>query len=248
MVGYVFNDVSSDAPIHLDIHFGPLCPDSAEAFPAAKQVATHYGSNLRLTLHMFPLPYHHQAYFTAIGAHVIDHVTSKRMTYDWFQAIYSDLDPLSNDATMNMTKNEVMSLLANYAQKCCNISASLFTTHMAEQEFESETRTAWKYSCTRSVSGTPTYFLNDVPIAAEQTWTLKEWEQVIDPLLSGLQEKSKVRKEMDPLLHGLQSLKRISEKVYQDCPSHTKRCEYLPEKIECCTKGEACIPNVGCRC
>ena len=66
MVGYVFNDVSSDAPVHLDIHMGPLCPDSAEAFPNAKAVAMHYGSQLRLTMHMFPLPYHHQAYLTAI--------------------------------------------------------------------------------------------------------------------------------------------------------------------------------------
>ena len=66
MVGYVFNDVSNDAPVHLDIHMGPLCPDSAEAFPNAKTVAMHYGSQLRLTMHMFPLPYHHQAYLTAI--------------------------------------------------------------------------------------------------------------------------------------------------------------------------------------
>ena len=66
MTGFVFNDVSSDAPIHLDIHMGPLCPDSAMALPPAKEVAMHYGSNLRLTLHMFPLPYHHQAYYTAI--------------------------------------------------------------------------------------------------------------------------------------------------------------------------------------
>ena len=36
------------------------------------------------------------------------------------------------------------------------------------------------------VTGTPTYFLNDVPIAAEQTWTLTDWKQVIDPLLVGV--------------------------------------------------------------
>ena len=66
MQGYVFNKVSNDAPIHLDIHMGPLCPDSAMALPPAKEVAMHYGSKVRLTLHMFPLPYHHQAYLTAI--------------------------------------------------------------------------------------------------------------------------------------------------------------------------------------
>ena len=39
-----------------------------------------------------------------------------------------------------------------------------------------------------SVSGTPTYFLNDVPIAAEPTWTLDDWKTVIDPLLTGKTE------------------------------------------------------------
>ena len=32
------------------------------------------------------------------------------------------------------------------------------------------------------------------------------------------------------------------------CPAHTVTCAYLPGKMECCTNGEGCIPNVGCRC
>lgn len=251
MVGYVYNNVSSDAPIHLDIHMGPLCPDSAGAFPVAKEVAVHYGANLRLTLHMFPLPYHHQAYLTAIGAHVIDKVTSKKMTYDWIQAIYADLDPLGNAATMNMTGNEVISLLATYAQKCCSVAPGVFTSTMAEQELESETRTAWKYSCSRSVSGTPTYFLNDVPIEADPAWTLNEWKQVIDPLLNGAQvmPPADVNIKKVPMLNGvLRAMSKSKVKVNKDCPSDTKKCTYLPGKVECCTKGEACIPNVGCRC
>lgn len=225
MVGYVYNQVSSDAPIHLDIHMGPLCPDSAEAHPNAKAVAVHYGSKLRLTLHMFPLPYHHQAYLTGIGAHVVDHVTSKKMTYDWFAAIYAGLDELSNDATANMTEPEVIGLLASFAEKCCNISLDAFESQMAIKDYESETRTDWKYSCSRGVSGTPTYFLNDVPIAAEQTWTLEDWKKVIDPLLAGTHARTKTV-----------------------CPKGTTKCDYLPGKFECCTKGEGCIPNVGCRC
>lgn len=32
------------------------------------------------------------------------------------------------------------------------------------------------------------------------------------------------------------------------CKAGTKKCEYLPGKVECCTPGESCIPKVGCRC
>ena len=66
-LGYVYNGGSENAKIYLDIHMGPLCPDSRDALPAAKMVAQKYGpATLKLTLHMFPLPYHHQAYLTAI--------------------------------------------------------------------------------------------------------------------------------------------------------------------------------------
>ena len=66
-LGYVYNGGSSDAPINLDVHMGPLCPDSRDAFPTVKKVADEYGTTIfKLTLHMFPLPYHHQAYLTAI--------------------------------------------------------------------------------------------------------------------------------------------------------------------------------------
>lgn len=65
-LGYIYNNGSFTAPIHMDVHMGPLCPDSAAAFPNVKQVADYYTrAMLKLTLHMFPLPYHRQSYFTA---------------------------------------------------------------------------------------------------------------------------------------------------------------------------------------
>ena len=39
---------------------------------------------------------------------MIDHMTGKKLTYDWFEAIYAGLVPLSNDATANMTQSEVI--------------------------------------------------------------------------------------------------------------------------------------------
>ena len=38
-------------------------------------------------------------------------------------------------------------LLASFSSKCCNISPDAFETQMAVKDFESETRVAWKYSC-----------------------------------------------------------------------------------------------------
>ena len=40
----------------------------------------------------------------------------------------------------------------------------------------------------------------------------------------------------------------ITASVEEKCkPSDKNFCEYSPGKVECCTPGEMCIPNVGCR-
>ena len=33
------------------------------------------------------------------------------------------------------------------------------------------------------ISGTPTYLINDVIVDADPTWTVADWQKVIDPLL-----------------------------------------------------------------
>ncbi|XP_053375319.1 uncharacterized protein LOC128545986 [Mercenaria mercenaria] len=116
-------------------------------------------------------------------------------------------------------------MMLSTAARALGVDAAKFQEMMKSDDIETATRAAWKYSCSRAIAGTPTFLVNDVLVAADPTWTLNDWKQVIDPLLNGSQKRSK-----------------------KDCPIDTKKCEYLPGKVECCTKGEACIPNVGCRC
>ncbi|KAL4223696.1 hypothetical protein ACF0H5_017164 [Mactra antiquata] len=225
-LGYIYSG-TRDAPVHLDVHMGPLCPDSAAAFETLKAVATHYGpTNFILVLHMFPLPYHHQAFFVAKGAQIVKKFgKGDADAYKWFKHFYTNLDSVSNSRTANMTANEVISMIADVAVPI-GIAKTSFMVGMNAYEIESDTRAAWKYSCSRGVASTPTFFLNDIIVEAQPTWTLNDWKQVIDPLMVGLPRNT-------PL---------------QACPIGTVKCDYLPGKTECCTKGESCIPNVGCRC
>lgn len=69
---YKYGNVS-DVPVHLDVYVGPLCPDSARAFPTMLQVADHFGPNkLRLRMHMFPLPYHRNAFLVCMVSQPFD--------------------------------------------------------------------------------------------------------------------------------------------------------------------------------
>lgn len=66
-VGFVFNGGDADAPVHLDAYMGPLCPYSRQAFPTIVQLASLYGPDtLKLTIHLFPLPYHRNSFLVAM--------------------------------------------------------------------------------------------------------------------------------------------------------------------------------------
>ncbi|WAR03467.1 hypothetical protein MAR_010025 [Mya arenaria] len=237
-LGFVYGNGSNDAFIHLDAHFGPLCPDSKAALPNLKQVADYYGGmKLKLTLHMFPLPYHHQAYLAAVGGEVVSSLTDDNDTYMYIEEVYSNLEILSNDATSNMSSSDVMNTLGDLALACCGVDKARFLAATKIKAMETKARTAWKYSASRGIASTPTFLLNDVEVAADPTWTMAEWRQVIDPLVHGNFFKASFTSQ------------NAGVAVWSgSCPAGTVKCEYLPEKVECCTKGEACIPNVGCRC
>ena len=64
--GFVYNLGEPGADVWLDAYMGPLCIDSKPAFPTLLSVADSYGpKKLQLTFHLFPLPYHHNAFLAA---------------------------------------------------------------------------------------------------------------------------------------------------------------------------------------
>ena len=65
-LGFVYNGGEPSAPVHLEAFVDMLCPDCQQAFPVIEKLAQVYGPRtLRLTLQLFPLPYHTNAFITA---------------------------------------------------------------------------------------------------------------------------------------------------------------------------------------
>ncbi|XP_072046736.1 uncharacterized protein [Amphiura filiformis] len=212
--------------IQLDAFMDLACPDSKRAFPTLKEVADHYGvANLRLNVVMFPLPYHRSAWLTTQSTFIINGINSDA-TFKWMADFYAVQEKFFNSPTMNMSDTQIMSLIADVAGNV--VDRSTFLSKLLVDEGDSDARTMWKYSCSRTISGTPQILVNGVGVDASLSWTLDDWMKVIDPLLG----------------------KKITRKSFNapNCPSGTKSCEYLPRQYQCCTTGENCIPNVGCRC
>ncbi|XP_041378443.1 uncharacterized protein LOC121390643 [Gigantopelta aegis] len=182
-VGFVYRGGSATAPVHLDVYLDLACPDSKDAFPTLVQVADHYGAGvLQLTSHIFPLPYHRTSFNSAKGAHIVNNLADLNTTYDWIKLVFDNYDSLTTKATFKMSDEQVIDMLAKIASKL-GISESKFKKLYSDESVEQNTRVAWKYGCTRGVSGTPTFMLNDVVVDADPSWTLKQWQKLIDPLL-----------------------------------------------------------------
>ena len=65
-LGFVYNEGELSAPIHLEAFVDLTCPDSQQAWPNIKKVADMYGpKTVQLTLQLFPLPYHTNAFLAA---------------------------------------------------------------------------------------------------------------------------------------------------------------------------------------
>jgi hypothetical protein len=135
----------------------------------------HYGPNkLRLNFYPFPLPYHDNAFLAAQSAYAIQ--AQKGNVLGWLNSVYTNQAYLYNGATANLTKAEVVSSIADVlvSEKLITDRAA-YLASMSDVNINGITRTTWKYACSQGVSGTPSFKLNGVVVAADPTWTLANW-------------------------------------------------------------------------
>ena len=62
---------------------------------------------------------------------------------------------------------------------------------MADDDLNEDTRVSWKTGCSRSVTGTPSFFVNGVPVQADASWTLDQWTALLDPLYSASRKRTR---------------------------------------------------------
>lgn len=148
--------------VFLDI----LCPDSYRAFRLLLNIMPRYcDQGVRLTVVLFPLPFHQHSYVLTKAAHAI-HCLNSSLTYHWISAVYENMDKFSMSNTMNSTGEKVLSEIVKLATQV-GLDSDQFLTMYNTRKVELETRTSFKYGCLRGVASTPTYFINDIPIVMD---------------------------------------------------------------------------------
>ncbi|XP_052072274.1 uncharacterized protein LOC127710458 isoform X2 [Mytilus californianus] len=183
-LGFIYEPQSSSvAPVEFDVYMGPLCPDSKAALPTLVKLADHYGpEKLRFRMHLFPLPYHRNAFLVAMGTHSVDKMTNGNMTFIWSQNVYSHLD-IFYDKTL--TEDQVISKMVELA-KSMGLPEVKFKQLATNSRINHECRVEWKHGCSRGVTSTPTFMINDIIVAEDDQANRSEadWIRIIDPILN----------------------------------------------------------------
>ena len=81
-----------------------------------------------------------------------------------------------------MTVPQIQAAFATLAQSTIGIPAATFLTGYANDDLNENARISWKFSCSRYSTGTPNFHVNGLPVTADASWTLTQWQQLLDPL------------------------------------------------------------------
>mmetsp|Transcript_11250 Transcript_11250/g.21958 ORF Transcript_11250/g.21958 Transcript_11250/m.21958 type:complete len:237 (-) Transcript_11250:48-758(-) len=168
------------AAVHVEFFYDLMCPNCRDSWPAINRTMQHFrnSGDLRITMHTFPLPYHHNAFLVAQVAHAL----GENKIWDWMEVIYANQEKFGNAATADMTREEVQAALGDLAENH-GLPRDVVLNGLKSSDVDQATRVSWKYACYRGVSGTPTYLVNGVPAPTEAGgWSSTQWIRFIDQI------------------------------------------------------------------
>ncbi|CAF1055546.1 unnamed protein product, partial [Didymodactylos carnosus] len=167
-----------------DAYFDLLCPVCQFTWPTVLQLLSHYDSRIHFIFHTFPLPYFTNSFLASQGLHLVANLTNHNLTsiYTYITMMYQEQEQWRHLNTRSMTMNQVIESMADFVERNGIIKRDQFIRGINNNHANGETRIAWKYVCSRGISGTPVFLLNGVYVD-EDEWLLEDWQTVIDPLL-----------------------------------------------------------------
>jgi protein-disulfide isomerase len=165
----------------LEIFIELNCPYSEAGLPVVQQVADHYGSSqLDLTVHQLPLPYHRNGFLSTQGLYLIN-ANLPETTFDYIEAVLAKNSDFSTANTFNKTEAEVLDMLADIAVDATGVDKTFFTSEIGN--YRTQTVNAWKYAVKRNQAGTPGYSVNGVDLVGESP-TFDDWIAFLDPIIN----------------------------------------------------------------
>lgn len=170
--------------IRLDLYGELLCPDYRDFESVESQILEKYKyTNLLVVLHLFPLPYHHVSYAinqAALGL-ALNSLDPGKTLRTFRNAVFDTQETFGNYALINKTMTEITQQVGEIAESA-GLPREVAMDSMWERDMDLRLRVALKAAWARGVTGTPSLYLNSVPLflTGDDEWTVDVLSEVID--------------------------------------------------------------------
>ncbi|KAL1190074.1 hypothetical protein V5N11_033378 [Cardamine amara subsp. amara] len=170
--------------ILIEAFFDPVCPDSRDSWPPLKQALEHYRSHVGLILHLLPLPYHDNAYVTSRALQIVNNVNANA-TFSLLGAFFKHQTLFYNAQTQLLSRPEVVEKIIKLGKVTLgNSYQSILKSGFNNTKSDRATRVSFKYSGSRGVYGTPTFYVNGFVLSdVASPSNFGGWKKIIDPLV-----------------------------------------------------------------
>ncbi|EXB81513.1 hypothetical protein L484_014321 [Morus notabilis] len=104
--------------VHLDsIMIGAfldqICPYSKASWPSLKQAADFYPSHLSLVVHLFPLPYHDNAFAVSRALHTVNMMTASA-TFPMLEEFFKHQERFNHNETRHLSRTSIVNEIVKF--------------------------------------------------------------------------------------------------------------------------------------
>ncbi|XP_059460612.1 uncharacterized protein LOC132189825 [Corylus avellana] len=183
--GFVYENirVNSDTII-IEAFYDPVCPDSRDSWPPLKQALSYYGSRAWLVVHLFPLPYHDNAFVASRALHIVNKLNASA-TFPLLEHFFKYQKQFYNAQTRNFSRAFIVDKIAKFATEVVgNSYYGTIKSEFNDTKTDLKTRVSFKFGASRGVYGTPFFFVNGFLLPdGGSTIDFNGWKKIIDPLI-----------------------------------------------------------------
>lgn len=165
------------------------CSSTMDSWDLLSQVVELYKDTIKFEYRIFPLPYHQQAFILAKAAQVVDFYMQKsdsKSVFTFMNTAIKNQPLIYNDATSDMTYNDVVQLVGKWAVNGTGLSSEQYYEGFDKSSnngntIEMNTRYMWKYTTIHGFWGTPQYSINGIMVDGLET--IEDWQKTLNSLI-----------------------------------------------------------------
>lgn len=185
--GHAYHRGNLSALTTVEYFIDLTCSSCRDSWSTLTKVYETYKDKVHFMYRVFPLPYHQQGFIVAKAAQVVHaYAKDSDAVFTFFDTAYAQQPAIYNSATADMTYNQVVDLVSEWAVSNTGVTKDQYYHGMNSSTqigstCEMNTRYMWKYVTIQGVFATPLFQIDGLKVGGLDTF--EDWQATLDPLV-----------------------------------------------------------------